>query len=233
MFLRHYSGRVYRNFATSIESQDVTDDLVDDAADRKILQPLYYPDDERNISPVERVLRKSTNQIIQEEIDAKFRPSSWYPTRYSDGTWGVLYTAESEETALREALFHMVRFYKEELRQGSQSVQRRVLSIMADTDSCRDLASKPGLKMPSLVSKDEAGYPYCRTLALAAIKEGATMMRTPSARNPGSYCTPIFDKTAVAKDEGHLKYLRCVLKGDGNAEVTGIIEEETKTYRIE
>ncbi len=104
-----YSEIVYRNFATSFESQELTDDLASGPDDQEILKQFFYSDQPplEMLRPIERVLQKSAHQIIQSHIHSKFNPSAWYATRYSDGTWGVLYAAESEETALQEVLYHM------------------------------------------------------------------------------------------------------------------------------
>jgi hypothetical protein len=212
MKLRSYAGRVYRNFATIIESQELTDDLTQDSENREILKRFFYPAGVKPLkSPIERVLEKSEDQIIQEEIDKKFRPSQWRASRYSDGTWGVLYAAEAEETALREALFHMKNFYLEELQNGPLDVQRRVLSLQAKSDRSIDLSLEKGLNQKGLTSVDESGYPYCQALARKALTATAQLLRAPSARHAGGYCTPIFDRAVVEKDEGHLKYLRCLL----------------------
>lgn len=234
MRLRSYSGRVYRNFATSIESQDVMDDLCEDPAKREIFKGLFYTPSEKPLkSPVERVLEKSEDQISQEEIDKRFNPAHWYASRYSDGTWAALYAAESEETALQEALFHMMEFYREELASGPISVQRRILSLQIQSDRAVDLTLEESLNAALLTSSDKSGYPYCQGLARQALDSAAQLLRAPSARHTDGYCTPIFDKAAIAKDEGHIKYLRCILKDDRSAEVTSVIEEEPNFYQVE
>lgn len=235
MHLRPYSGRVYRNFATLLPSQNLMDDLTENAARQKAFEKLYYfgGTDALRSSPVERVLGKSEDQIIQEEIDGKFRPETWRASRYSDGTWAVLYAAESEETALWEALYHMRKFYREELKSGPIEAQRRVLGLQITSKLCRDLSLEKDLNWRKLRSPDESGYPYCQALAGKSVGAGAEMLRAPSARDQNGFCTPIFRKSVIARDEGHLKYLRCTLQSDGTASVTGLIEEETKYYRIE
>lgn len=234
MFLRRYSGRVYRNFASIIESQELMDDLCDLPEHRKILQGLFYTPSERPLkSPTERVLEKSEGQIIQEEIDRKFNPTNWYASRYSDGTWAVLYAGESEETALREALFHMMEFYQEELVLGPVPVQRRVLTLQTQSDRIVDLTLEKGLNNALLTSSNKSGYPYCQDLARQALDSTAQLLRAPSARHSCGVCIPIFDKAAIARDEGHIKYLKCLLKGDRTAEVTSVIEEEPKIYQVE
>ncbi|HKY64552.1 MAG TPA: RES family NAD+ phosphorylase, partial [bacterium] len=116
--------------------------------------------------------------------------------------------------------------------EGPVSVQRRVLSLKAKTERAVDLSQESGLDAAKLVSQDESGYPYCQGLARQALKLEAQLLRAPSARHEGGFCTPIFDKTAVAKDEGHLKYLRCTLHADGRAQVTAVTEGQPREYRV-
>lgn len=229
-----YAGPVFRNFATSIESQELMDDLTSDPKSQEILKGLYYTEEEiaQSRSPVERVLEKSIRQIIQEEIDSKFSPSAWYQTRYSDGTWPVLYAAESEETATREALFHMMEFYREELKKADLPVDRRIVRLSLESDRCFDLIPEKDLNRDALISKDKSGYPYCQQLAKKLIREGTQMLRAPSARDQEGISIPIFKKEVIKKDEGHLKFLRCLLKRDETAEVVSIFESEKKIYFV-
>lgn len=230
----HYSKKVYRNFATSIESQELMDDLTADVGHQEILKKFYYAEEFPKASwPVERVLRRSIQQIVDDEIDSKFNPSHWHETRYSDGTWAVLYAAESEETALQEALFHMREFYREELQKREITIHRRVVRLQVSSERCLDLVSDKGLdpkSRASLISQDRSGYRTCQALAKKWIDRGAAILRVPSARDRKGVSVPIFQQEAIRRDEGHLKYLRCLLKPDGSAEVTGIVEEEKRSY---
>jgi hypothetical protein len=219
-----YSKTVYRNFATSFESQELTDDLTANSQHQEILKQFFYPDRPalELLRPIERVLRKSAYQIIQEQIDSKFNPFTWYVTRYSDGTWGVLYAAESEETALKEALYHMRKFYKEESQKKTIQVDRRVARLRAKSERAFDLLSEDDLNRETLTSQDLSGYPYCQKLAKKWISQGAELLRAPSARDPKGVCVPIFKKEAIQRDFGHLKFLRCIFHPDGNVDVLGI-----------
>ena len=206
------------------------DDLVGDSKTFAVLKPLYYfkfP----ALTPVERVLNKSVRQIIQEEIDSKFQPAHWYQSRYSDGTWPVIYSAESEETALREVLFHLHEFYSEELKTHSIPVYRRVATLAIKTEDALDLTKNNRFDLKKLISKDRSGYDYCQKLAKKNREHGASLLRAPSARHSGGICIPIFKKEVIQKDTGHLKFLKCVLK-DGCSEVTGIVQSEPAIYQL-
>lgn len=207
-----YSKDVYRNFATAYPSQEVTDDLVSRRRDQEILKRFFYRSAESSgQAKVERVLNKSVRQIIQEEISAKFSPQNWYASRYSDGTWGVLYSAESDQTALREAVYHMKEFYREELLKRELVVDRRVVRLTVHADHCADLTANDRRDRNQLISKDRSGYPYCQKLARKLIDQGCEAFRTPSARDARGICAPIFKRETIKKDHGHLKYIKCVL----------------------
>ena len=97
--LEPYEGDVFRAFSTAYPSQELMDDLVDTTKEQETLKPFYYQDPEPSaMDRLERILQRSVAQIIQDEISEKFNPQNWYASRYSDGTWGVLYTAESRQT---------------------------------------------------------------------------------------------------------------------------------------
>lgn len=238
MPFRSYSKKVYRNFATSIESQELVDDLTADPEKQAILRSFYYSEKSSKLpSPVERVLNKSERHIIRDEINSKFMPGHWYESRFSDGSsesGAVLYAAESEETALREVLFHMGEFYREELQKGDVIAHRRVVRLKVQSERCIEVLDErdPDLDTEALRSEDHSGYPYCQKLAQKWIRLGAALFRAPSARHVGGISTPLFQKEIVKSDEGHLKYLRCLLKSDGRVEVTGILEEEKRIYNL-
>lgn len=207
-----YRKRVFRNFATVVPSQNLVDDLVASAKNQKLITNFFYRDEDfSKQKPIERILQRSEKMIVASEIQAKFQPQNWYATRYSDGSWPVLYTAESEETALQEVLYHLKKFYQEELKSKEVSLDRRVMLLKIKSQKSVNLINKPKLKRKQLISYDESGYPYCQQLAKKYLEEGAELMIAPSARHAEGICVPIFKAVAIEKDEGHLKYLKIVL----------------------
>jgi hypothetical protein len=163
---------------------------------------------------LERILQRSTQEIIQEGISSKFKPENWYQTRYSDGTWAVLYTAEAPQTARAESLYHKRRFMAEELAQGPVQIDLRLVQLYSESENCSDLLENHELDRARLVSEDESGYPYCQDLARKYRQVGAELLRTPSARDRDGVCVPIFQRTVIKKDYGHLEYIKCVLSID-------------------
>ncbi|MBL7685693.1 MAG: RES family NAD+ phosphorylase [Deltaproteobacteria bacterium] len=225
--LKPYQGRVYRNIATLHPSQELMDDLVDKPSDQNRLKIFYYLE-KKNTSPTERVLNRSLASLIQEEIQAKFTPQKWFSSRFSDGSWPVLYSAEDEKTALYETMFHARNFYKEEiLNRGFIQITRRVLTLRLESQYHLNLNENDFSKLYFLNEPNFSSYPQCQNLASEWIQKGCELFRTPSARRPGGICTPIFKKEIIAQDEGHLKYLECIL----SAENVKVLEEsETISY---
>ncbi len=52
---------------------------------------------------------------------------------------------------------------------------------------------------PDLVSKTEAGYPFCRALGREAVRQNIDGFLTPSARHDGGTCAPAFAEAAIAQ----------------------------------
>ncbi len=208
----HYEGKTYRAFSTAHPSQNLLDDLFGDPKEEEQLKPYYYPTSQLSAQkPAERVLKRTFQSIIQQEIASKFKPENWYQSRFSDGSWGVLYSAESEHTSLKESLYHKRRFYQEELEQKAVSIDLRLIRLQLQTDCCVDFTQQISIEKTKLTSQDETGYSYCQNLAKQGLQQKTEMIRTPSARDEGGFCTPIFHPNCILKDEGHLKYVKCVL----------------------
>ncbi|OGP08133.1 MAG: hypothetical protein A2048_00485 [Deltaproteobacteria bacterium GWA2_45_12] len=230
--LIHYEGNVFRNIASLSPSQELTDDIAPSHEAQEILKKFYYHDSSVPImqSPAERVLKRSIDEFIGEEISKKFKPENWYSSRFSDGTWAVLYTAESEVTALKEALYHAVHyFYKEEL-EGKKvlPITRRVIGLKVQSKYCGDLTRNKNLDRSLLTSKDSSGYSYCQKLAKDFQAHKAHILKAPSARDKDGICIPIFNREAIQKDFGHLKYVKCEL----TKEYVKVFSEQ-ETYRLD
>ncbi len=219
-----YDRDAFRAFSTAHPSQELFDDLLDDAREREGLKSNYYCENfPETMDRLERVLGRSTDQIIQEEISSKFLPQNWYKSRYSDGSFPVLYAAETKDTSVAESLYHKRIFMKEEIARGPVSIDLKIVSLRLVTDKAVDLlsaAEQKNLERRKLLSQEnpgeESGYPYCQSLAIQCHDQGAQLLRAPSARREQGVCTPIFDRKIIRKDHGHLLCVKCVLGKDGN-----------------
>jgi len=226
-----YQGHVFRNIAGLDPSLELTRDIAPSQEAQEVLKKFYYNDPQMVAvqSPVERILQRSICQMIQEEISEKFKPKKWYASRFSDGSWRVLYTAESEVTALKEALYHARNFCREELEvKGFLEITRRVIHLYVQSEYCADLIRYKTLNHHKLISKDSSGYPYCQKLAEHFRSKGAQMLRAPSARDEKGFGIPIFNKEVIQKDFGHLKYVKCELKKNSVK-----VFPEGETYKLD
>ena len=96
---------VFRNIVSLRQSQDLFDDLTDDPAEWQIAQRV-----ESEIKPV--TYRSHTPVIHRPFEEAEWFNAIgwpfryWQATRFSDGSYGVWYGAESVETTVHETAWH-------------------------------------------------------------------------------------------------------------------------------
>ena len=122
--------------------------------------------------------------------DPSFAPK---PTRYSDGSWRVFYSAIEQETAQEEWAY----WCKRRLLPNScpQKFHYRELR-------CR--VSGPGYDLRprhpewSFLTGDEYCYPQCQAVAKEAMGANAVAMLCPSARRGGGTTLPAFARAALS-----------------------------------
>lgn len=115
-----------------------------------------------------------------------------HPTdgRFSDGSYGVFYSALEEATAIAEKSHHAVR------RASVDGQERRfVLLRCAFSGEVEDLR---GLEIAQAYLVDDAGYADCRLRARSAIQGGVDCFFTASARRLGGVCTPVFSRGTLS-----------------------------------
>jgi len=218
----NYSGIVFRVFSTVYPSQDLLDDILPQAEDRKVAKKFYYsPHIPDTLTRQERILRRSISSIIQKEISEKFNPKNWNKSRYSDGTWEVFYSAQSEKTALKESIYHKRKMYREEILQKAVVIDLNSASLEINSNHCIDLNLLSGVNKSKLTSQDESGYPYCQKLTKRLRNRGAELFKAPSARDRDGVCIPIFVIQVIQTDSGPLKPLKCILRKEGTEVFVG------------
>jgi hypothetical protein len=126
------------------------------------------------------------------------------PSRFSDGSYGVLYVAENFETALFETIHHHSLFM---LRTGeapgwTSQFRELVLDVDAPLHDLRggDPAFEPAL--------DQVSYAASQRLAASLRGAGSEGIVYPSRRNPGSECAGLFypDRATIPVQGLHLDY---------------------------
>jgi hypothetical protein len=126
------------------------------------------------------------------------------PSRFTDGSYGVLYAADAFETALFETIHHHARFmHRTGERPGWTSQFREiVLSVAADL---HDLREGRGPRDPKL---DPDRYETSRQWAKNLKAGGSEGVVYPSVRYPGGACVGLFypDCAADPVQGRHLDY---------------------------
>lgn len=126
------------------------------------------------------------------------------PSRFTDGSYGVLYVGNSFETALFETIHHHARFMARTAEAPGWTSQFReiVLSIGADLDDLRDFEAA---KFPAL---DPDSYEASHGLAMTLRAGGSNGVIYQSIRHPGGQCVGLFypDGASEPVQGRHLNY---------------------------
>ena len=126
------------------------------------------------------------------------------PSRFTDGSFGVLYAGRSFEVALFETVHHHTRFMARTNEPAGWTSQFReiLLDIRAEL---RDLRGGDPRHAAAL---DAADHKESRALAAALRAAGADGVVYPSVRYPGGECAGIFfpDLAANPRQGRHLDY---------------------------
>lgn len=126
------------------------------------------------------------------------------PSRFSDGTYGVLYAAKEFETAVFETIHHHGRFMAATSEAPGWTSQFReiVLDISATLHDVRgdDPAHTP--------LRDPDDYTEPQALGRALRAQGSDGVAYPSVRRPGGECAGLFwpDVAAIPRQGRHLDY---------------------------
>ncbi len=125
-------------------------------------------------------------------------------SRFSDGTYGVYYAADTLETALHEHTYHMARFYRDSKTPTGwvSQVRQLVGSIDAELTDIR------GGGFEDILDPDIASYSESQAFAKTAKGEGSDGIVYPSQRNRGGECIGALypDVVAPAKQADHFRY---------------------------
>jgi hypothetical protein len=131
-------------------------------------------------------------------LDKPFEPKPQLtpqPTRFSDGTIRVFYSALEADTAEVE-----VRDWYLRHAFGSTRERRTVYYMSFSCDYAghtKDLRPYVAT-LPCLIQDEKSAYPDCHRIAAEAVKDGLGGLLTPSARKPGGTCLPVFRRKALS-----------------------------------
>ncbi|RQW38207.1 RES family NAD+ phosphorylase [Novosphingobium sp. LASN5T] len=110
------------------------------------------------------------------------------PSRFADGSFGVLYVGDRFETALFETIHHHARFMARTNEAPGWTSQFRELVMSVDAD-LHDLRVPAGAPVPAL---DPDSYAASQALARHLRGAGSNGIAYPSIRHPGGECVALF-----------------------------------------
>lgn len=110
------------------------------------------------------------------------------PSRFSDGSYGVLYVARSYETALFETIHHHARFMARTGEPAGWTSQFREIVLKVDAE-LHDLRGGDDEFGPCL---DPENYGAAQRLAASLRGSGADGIAYPSVRQAGGECVALF-----------------------------------------
>lgn len=110
------------------------------------------------------------------------------PSRFTDGTYGVLYLGDTFETALFETIHHHACFMARTKEAPGWTSQFREIIMSVDRD-LHDLRPATAEMLPTL---DPASYAASQALARQLRGVGSDGIAYPSVRHPGGRCVALF-----------------------------------------
>jgi hypothetical protein len=125
-----------------------------------------------------------------------------WPSRFSDGTYGVYYAARALETAVRETAYHFGRFLAATAEPRGTEVELRVLVSKRVEQRFHDVRTLH----PELHRPDDYGPPQAFAASLRA--GGSNGIVYCSVRHEGGACLAVFRPKAIPrpKQGAHLRY---------------------------
>ncbi len=148
------------------------------------------------VPPADRVAGPGATLIM-----AAFTHLNPLGTRFSDGSWGVYYAAESLETAVAEVSHHRGAFLA---RTAEAAIDIDLRWIQADLmDKLHDIRGQ-GAAMPAVY--DLTHYGASQDLGRALRAQGSAGIVFESVRRPQGQCVAIFKPRALSKARavGHI-----------------------------
>ncbi|ADE16060.1 RES domain protein [Nitrosococcus halophilus Nc 4] len=136
------------------------------------------------VPPEERVSGPGTTPIM-----AAFTHLNPEGSRFTDGTYGVYYAADTIDTAIAETRFHRARFLA---ATKELPIEIDMRSYASDLDADLHDIRKMQAVMPDVYTPDPRGYVHAQALAKALRHTGSNGLTYESVRSPGGECVAIF-----------------------------------------
>lgn len=186
---------IARNIVSLVQSQDLFDDLTDDPGGWALAQAVedeVKPPPYRSHKPI--IDRPFEDAEWFNAIGWPFK--HWQASRFSDGSFGVWYGAESVETTVHESAYHWCHGLLGDAGFDREVVvaERKVYMVDCNAallDFRGAVGQNPGLLHPS-------DYALCRSVGARIHREGHPGLVTPSVRRPAGENVAIFNPAVLS-----------------------------------
>ena len=151
-----------------------------------------------------------------------------WPSRFSPGTYGVLYTAQNLDVATREHGFHLGLAMLATHAPASM-LPRSAIDLKLDDSTHRDIRAGGAhdVKNPAIYDPNPNGYGAAQALGASVRAAGGPGLRYDSVRAPGGTCYGTFRPAAVRTVGAATTELELVWDG------TAIVEcREIRTHHL-
>jgi RES domain-containing protein len=138
------------------------------------------------VAPEDRVFGPGSGPVM-----AAFTHLNPLGSRFSDGSFGVLYAAQSRATAIVETKYHHSRFLRA-TAEGAMHLPMRVYGLDLDAD----LSDMHGYGDAAIFNPDS--YAASQRLGRQLRDRGSAGVGYPSVRDPGGECVGIFKPRCVS-----------------------------------
>ncbi len=122
------------------------------------------------------------------------------PSRYTDGSYRVLYTATKPEVAKAERFFWLIKWFR---ASGKREAEDFFIYSCSAEGNCINF-TRNWKKSKNLVHP--SNYRYCRSIGDRSRRSGADFLIVPSARKLGGCCVPIFTRASAKVGAGSASF---------------------------
>lgn len=186
-----------RNIVSLRESRNLFDDLSGDPAEQTLAQQVesaVKPQPYRSPTPV--IHRPFEEAEWFNAIGWPFQ--HWQSSRYSDGSFGAWYGADSVEATVYETAYHWYHgllLDAEGYAAEAVAIERRVYNV-----ACRalvlDLRARVD-KFPALLHRSD--YAFTQHVGARLQREGHPGLIAPSVRHPAGLCYVVFNPAVLSR----------------------------------
>lgn len=141
------------------------------------------------VAPAERYVGNHAEVVMA--------PFMWFsPSRFSPGTFGVLYTAVERLTAVRESAFHAERLLRAAENMPPDRIPRIALTLQSELEHHDDVRRATTPQVDRALY-DRRNYAVAQAFGSRVRAAGGDGIRYDSVRSPGGGCVATFRPAAV------------------------------------